>query len=498
VVCGDTPVTVSGDYNDILIEFDVILPIEGDMLIDATNSVMTDKDGNSAYDVIGIELLFPDGSTLVSDGDNVPGGASDSYPDDYLLLGVDGVENGTFTLYLFVGPGFPPPVDTFGTFEITFSCATMEPTTSPTSDPTAAPITAAPTQPGAVGTGTSSGNDIEGDYNDEAVVFTVIAATECDATFDGSGSTVSGLTINVTDSSGAVVATGGSTVTVSNLPAGNYTVTLEADEDEEGTFAFSFVCGGGDSSSSSADDDGGDSASVDDGDGDSAEDSGSGSDSNSSDQRADDSDSNESDDSDDDESGGTVSSDDDDGTSSDGGDGGSDSVVSVDSDDSDSSDGAATTAAVAAEDTLFFCAGLDEADCGAQHAVDGTVLCVLNVVTNDCYAVVSAAAGSYDQGYTAATGALKDDSRRLNAVVGVLATIVVVLVVLFSGGGFVGYRMINGMEKMTDENIARATIKSATGSGSDSVRAAAADDDDGEEASVIEVGYHTVDSSTQL
>jgi len=163
IVCDEGTVTVSGDYNDELLTFYIdVVHDRGNMVCDATNSVVTHNSGASAYDTIGIEVLFPDGDTLVADGDSVPGGNNDLYPDDYLLLGVENIESGPYELYYFVGPGFPPPTGTFGTFELSCSCTTNEPTTSPTpiptadtaeptaaptDDPTAVPTTSAPSAP---------------------------------------------------------------------------------------------------------------------------------------------------------------------------------------------------------------------------------------------------------------------------------------------------------------------------------------------------------------
>lgn len=266
VVCDTTPTTVTGDYNDDMITFYIyVVEDQGDMVIDATDSTATwTNDGSDASDLIGIEIEYPDG-TIISDGDSDPGGDSDMYPDDYLVLGIENIDNGTYMLYYFVGPGFPPPRNSTGTFDITFTCATNQPTTSPTmpptaeptDEPTAAPFTTttpAPTQPGTV----TSGGSCSGDYNDASVVLSVYIASECDAIFDASSSDIDGVTLEITDSTGSLVASGNETVTVDDLAAGNYTVTLDATANETGTFSFSFLCAletTNSSSDSSSDDD---------------------------------------------------------------------------------------------------------------------------------------------------------------------------------------------------------------------------------------------------
>lgn len=274
---------------------------DGDMTIDATNSTMTNDDGSDQYGTIAIEILYPDDDTLVSDGTVDPGGDSDVYPDDFLYLGIEDVESGRYTLYYFVGPGYPPPTDTTGTYQIIVSCdtnepttypthdptqlptkaptedpttseptnapteiptkapsevptnaptevptsapTTSEPTTSPTADPTEIPTedptTPAPTQPDSI----VANQKVSGDYNDAAVVITLVLTDECDAVLDASSSTFSGVTMTVTDSSGSTVASGSSIVMVSTLSAGTYTITLTgsssfvASDDQ-----FGFVC----------------------------------------------------------------------------------------------------------------------------------------------------------------------------------------------------------------------------------------------------------------
>ena len=448
------------------------MPIAGDMRIDATSSVMTDNTGSDISDTIGIEIQFPDGGPLISDGDNDPGGDSDAYPDDYLVLGLDNVDNGTYELYMFVGPGFPPPTGSTGTFEITFSCATMEPTLSPTANPTTTP---APPQPGAVGTGSTS----EGDYNDEAVVITVVVASQCDATFDASSSTISGVTLNITDSSGAVIGSGSSTVTVSALAAGNYTVTLEGDESEEGSFAFSFLCALDSSSDSDSDDDSdsGDSGDSDSDDTDSDDtdfdvtdsadndsDSDGGNDSESASGTGTDSESGSGTESGDTDSDDDTSGDDDEDDSEDDADDDSDDDIVIESDsgsgsgsDSDSDSGEDS------EDvSLFQCSGLSESICGTQYADDGRVLCLMNIMTKRCYAVVAASGyygrGTYDQGYATASSELVFHTRQLRAIVGVLATIVMLLLVALIGGGYFVHQKVNEMEQIADESIMSETV----------------------------------------
>ena len=248
------------------------MPVEGDIYIDGTQSNMTRSTGATANNVIAMEIVTPN-DMVITDGDI----HSDLYPSDYLVLGVDNVDSGTYEMHYFVGPGFPPPTGSTGTFVLVVECTTnaptyaptLDPTTEPTADPTVEPTTsqptqspstayptmspstisptleptlypttAAPTQPGIV----SDGMVIDGDYNNDAVILVVTAVSECDAVFDVSRSEVEGVSIQIEDDQRIVVRDGGELVTVDNLVPGNYTVTLTANPNEYGRFQFVMFC----------------------------------------------------------------------------------------------------------------------------------------------------------------------------------------------------------------------------------------------------------------
>jgi len=291
--CDTSSQTISGEYNDAILVFYITLEYEeSDITIDARN-----HSGFSSETLVGIDLTFPDGST-VADGDNDPNVIGDEYPDDFLLLKVNNLTAGTYALNYYVG--YPPPTDEYGDFVITFYCDTAAPTSSPTPDPTKTPTekpttvptlqptprptnlpstspsfapttasptpspvpteeptttqptvspttseptenptTPSPTQPGVV----TRGETISGEYNDDDVVFTAFTSRNCSlATFDASDSDVDGVTITITDQSGTVLGSGSDTVTISDLSAGTYNVTLTADDDEFGDFEFTFLC----------------------------------------------------------------------------------------------------------------------------------------------------------------------------------------------------------------------------------------------------------------
>ena len=100
MICNTEPTTVSGEYNDSMLTFNVFMVNDGDMTIDATENDMTYSDGSDASDLIGIEILFPDGSTLITDGDTDPANP-DVYPDDYLILGIEDVDSGVYVGFAF-------------------------------------------------------------------------------------------------------------------------------------------------------------------------------------------------------------------------------------------------------------------------------------------------------------------------------------------------------------------------------------------------------------
>merc|ERR1712045_113080 len=142
----------------------------------------------------------------------------------------------------------------------------------------------------------------------------------------------------------------------------------------------------------------------------------------------------DSEDSDDDDSNTSGDCDDDDS----GDDSDDDSNASGTSSDTDSSDTGSSTVTTAS--TVSYCAQLSSNECGNAYANDGTAICAVNAVSQNCYAVVASAgmygSGNYDDGYTQATAEMEKDTAKLNTIVGVLASIVALLVLTFVGGGY--------------------------------------------------------------
>ena len=135
ITCTDESYFVSGDYNDELLSFYIQVNYPGAITIDARNS--TADNGNN--DIIGLELHFPDGTTI-TDGDNDPGVPGDQYPDDFLLFSVVNLEKGNYRLDYFID--YPPPQGQYGTFALSVRCdatPTTQPTPAPTSYPTVQP-----------------------------------------------------------------------------------------------------------------------------------------------------------------------------------------------------------------------------------------------------------------------------------------------------------------------------------------------------------------------
>jgi hypothetical protein len=152
----------------------------------------------------------------------------------------------------------------------------------------------------------------------------------------------------------------------------------------------------------------------------------------------------DSDDSDDDDStddSTSGDSDDDDSTSGDSDDDDSTSGTSDDdstSGDSDSSDNGSNTVTTANPTT--YCAQLATNDCSNAYANDGTAICAVNAVSQNCYAVVASSgiygSGNYDDGFTAAQQSAEQESQKLNTIVGVLAGIITVMALGIIGGAY--------------------------------------------------------------
>jgi len=137
-------------------------------------------------------------------------------------------------------------------------------------------------------------------------------------------------------------------------------------------------------------------------------------------------------DSDDDDST-SGDSDDDDSTS---GDSDDDDSTSGDSDSSDNGSNTVTTTA----DPATYCAQLATNDCSLAYANDGTAICAVNAVSQNCYAVVASSgiygSGNYDDGFTAAQQSAEVESQKLNTIVGVLAGIITVMALGIIGGAY--------------------------------------------------------------
>jgi len=147
-----------------------------------------------------------------------------------------------------------------------------------------------------------------------------------------------------------------------------------------------------------------------------------------------DSDDSDDDDSDDDTSG--DSDDDDSGASDDDND--SDSGDDSDSDTDSSDNGGSGTVTTAS--ATSYCAQLTGSECSNAYANDGTAICAVNAVSQNCYAVVASSgiygSGNYDDGFTAAQQSAEAESQKLNTIVGVLAGIITVMALGIIGGAY--------------------------------------------------------------
>merc|ERR1712165_443485 len=115
-----------------------------------------------------------------------------------------------------------------------------------------------------------------------------------------------------------------------------------------------------------------------------------------------------------------------------------DSNDSGDSDTDSSSGSGSSTVTTAA--SVSYCASLTASACGNAYANDGTAICAVNAVSQNCYAVVASSgiygSGNYDDGFTAAQQSAEAESQKLNTIVGVLAGIIVVMALGIIGGAY--------------------------------------------------------------
>merc|ERR1712228_248382 len=94
---------------------------------------------------------------------------------------------------------------------------------------------------------------------------------------------------------------------------------------------------------------------------------------------------------------------------------------------------------------------------------DGSAICAVNAVSDNCYAVVASpgmyGSGNYDAGYTQATTELEAESQKLNAIVGVLAAIVVLLVLALLGGAYFLHQKTRKMAQIAEESVMTEVVE---------------------------------------
>merc|ERR1712130_779753 len=129
---------------------------------------------------------------------------------------------------------------------------------------------------------------------------------------------------------------------------------------------------------------------------------------------------------------------------------------------SDSGD-ASTSSGTTTQSTVSYCAQLSSSQCANAYADDGSAICAVNAVSENCYAVVASkgkyGSGNYDEGYNAAATDLEQESQKLNAIVGVLAAIVVLLVLALLGGAYFLHQKTKKMAQIAEESIVCETIE---------------------------------------
>merc|ERR1719402_659179 len=108
--------------------------------------------------------------------------------------------------------------------------------------------------------------------------------------------------------------------------------------------------------------------------------------------------------------------------------------------DSSDTNGSSSSSGTTTASSVSYCASLSQSACNNAYYDDGTAICAMNAVSDSCYAVVAQkgkmGSGNYDDGYTAGVRELETESQQLNAIVGVLAAIVVLLVLALIGGAY--------------------------------------------------------------
>merc|ERR1719356_35431 len=184
----------------------------------------------------------------------------------------------------------------------------------------------------------------------------------------------------------------------------------------------------------------------------------------------------DSDDSDDDDD----DSDDDDSDDTDSDDADSSDTDSDDTDSSDTNGSGSSSNSTSSISAVSYCASLSQMQCSNAYADDGTAICAMNANTDSCYAVVAQkgmyGSGNYDDGYSAAAQEMEQESQKLNAIVGVLAAIVVFLVLALLGGGYFLYQKTKKMSQIAEESQLTQTV----------------DGDDKEVDEPMVTGHHTI------
>jgi len=139
-----------------------------------------------------------------------------------------------------------------------------------------------------------------------------------------------------------------------------------------------------------------------------------------------------------------------------------DSSATTTDDSTDSSDTTESGTATTVVNMQAYCASLSFSQCSNAYANDGNALCAVNAVSDQCYAVVPSqgmyGAGNYDDGYTRAQEELESESEKLNAIVGVLAAIVVLLVLALIAGAYFLHQKTKKMTQIAEESHVCDTI----------------------------------------
>jgi len=211
LICGSH---VTGDYSGDRVEFEVRMPHEGDLTVDASDSDFAiefisarDADNNDLTDVATSPSEFT--SLDIPEGDY-----------QFKLFGEDGAE---------------------GTFDLKIVCSSDSPTPAPSENPSASPVTPSPTHPGEL----ICGSHVTGDYSGDRVEFEVRMPHEGDLTVDASDSDFGIEFISARDADNnelTDVGTSPSTFTAVDISEGDYQFKLFGEDGAEGTFDLKIVC----------------------------------------------------------------------------------------------------------------------------------------------------------------------------------------------------------------------------------------------------------------